>query len=200
MPNYGNVPVAGTRHLYRSGRDGGSQPRDPARVRPSQTAVRLQADRPVAVRQAIYNCRKGGSVFVLGVFAGLVDKFPLGALMNKGLTVRGAQMHGHRYIPMILDRMAKNEIVTDHFATHVLPLQDGERGYELFKNKADGSVRTVAAPAGDVGRWRLTALLTIAAVDRSATTRPGPRAPSGGCPVRHRCSGSHQVPGRSRFQ
>jgi len=110
--------------------------------------LRLQTDRPTAVRQAIYSCRKGGSVFVLGVFAGLVDKFPLGALMNKGLTVRGAQMHGHRYIPMLLDRMANGEIVTEHFATHVMPLDDGPRGYDLFKNKKDGNLRSVFVPAG----------------------------------------------------
>ena len=69
--------------------------------------LRLRTDRPTAVREAIYNCRKGGSVFVLGVFGGVVDKFPLGAVMNKGLTLRGAQQHGHRYIPMLLDRMTR---------------------------------------------------------------------------------------------
>lgn len=56
--------------------------------------LRLQTDRPTAVREAVHACRKGGSVFPLGVFGGLVDKFPLGALINKGLTLRGAQQHG----------------------------------------------------------------------------------------------------------
>src|ERR687895_2770314 len=64
--------------------------------------MRLQTDRPTAVREAVMACRKGGSVFVLGVFAAMVDKFPLGAVMNKGLTLRGAQMHGPRYIPRLL--------------------------------------------------------------------------------------------------
>jgi threonine dehydrogenase-like Zn-dependent dehydrogenase len=108
--------------------------------------LRLQTDRPTALREAIYACRKGGSVFVLGVFAGVVDKFPLGAVMNKGLTLRGAQMHGQRYIPMLLDRMAKGELVTEYLATHVLPLTDGPRGYEMFKNKEDGNLRTVFLP------------------------------------------------------
>ncbi len=58
------------------------------------------------VRQAIHACRKAGTVFILGVFAGAVDMFPLGAEINEGLTVRGAQMHGQRYIPMLLDRLA----------------------------------------------------------------------------------------------
>jgi threonine dehydrogenase-like Zn-dependent dehydrogenase len=108
-----------------------------------KSKLKLEMDRPIAVREAIYNCRKGGSVFVLGVFTGLVDKFPLGALMNKGLTVRGAQQHGQRYIPMLLDRIASGELHTSHLATHVMPLSEGARGYELFKKKEDDCVRSV---------------------------------------------------------
>jgi threonine dehydrogenase-like Zn-dependent dehydrogenase len=108
--------------------------------------MRLQTDRPTAVRDAIHACRKGGTVFTLGVFAGLVDKFPLGAVMNKALTLRGAQQHGHRYIPEILARMSRGEVVTEHLATHVLPLDQGPRGYELFKEKEDGCVRAVFTP------------------------------------------------------
>jgi threonine dehydrogenase-like Zn-dependent dehydrogenase len=109
--------------------------------------LRLETDRPIAVREAIYNCRKAGSVFILGVFAGLVDKFPLGAVMNKGLTIRSAQVHGQRYIPMLLDRMQRGELVTEHLATHVLPLDQAPRGYELFGRKLDGCVRSVFVPA-----------------------------------------------------
>jgi threonine dehydrogenase-like Zn-dependent dehydrogenase len=71
-------------------------------------------------------------VFVLGVFAGTVDKFPIGALMNKGLTLRSAQQHGERYILMLLERMARSELKTAH----------------LFKNKKDGCVRAVFQPGG----------------------------------------------------
>ncbi len=108
--------------------------------------LRLQTDRPVAVREAIHACRKGGSVFVLGVFGAAVDKFPLGAIVNNGLTLRGAQQHGHRWIPMLLDRIAREEISTAHLMTHQLPLDDAPRGYDLFKNKKDGCVRAVFRP------------------------------------------------------
>jgi len=108
--------------------------------------LRLQTNRPAAVRDAVHACRKGGSVFVLGVYAGFVDKFPLGALMNKGLTVRGAQMHGQRYIPMLLDRMARGELVTEHLATHVMPLDEAPEGYRIFKEKEDNCVRAVFLP------------------------------------------------------
>ncbi len=108
--------------------------------------LRLQTDRPSAVREAIMACRKGGSVFVLGVFAGPVDKFPLGAAMNKGLTLRGAQVHGQRYTPRILEHMARGELVTEHLATHVMPLEEAPRGYRMFKDKEDGCVRAVFTP------------------------------------------------------
>jgi len=108
--------------------------------------LRLQTDRPTAVREAVMAARKGGSVFVLGVFGGVVDKFPLGALMNKGLTMRGAQMHGQRYTPMLLERMAAGELTTEHLATHVMPLDEAPRGYEMFKEKEDGCVRAVFRP------------------------------------------------------
>ena len=117
--------------------------------------LRLQTDRPTAVREAIYNCRKGGSVFVLGVFAGFVDKFPLGAVMNKGLTLRGAQQHGHRYIPMILDRMAKGELVTEHLATHTMPLEPGAAGLRDLQGQ-EGRLRTHGFPAGQLIRQRRT--------------------------------------------
>jgi threonine dehydrogenase-like Zn-dependent dehydrogenase len=108
--------------------------------------LRMQTGRPTAVREAIEACRKGGSVFVLGVFGGVVDKFPLGALMNKGLRFAAAQQHGQRYIPMLLERMQRGEIVSEHLATHVLPLDEASHGYEIFKHKQDGCVRPVFRP------------------------------------------------------
>jgi threonine dehydrogenase-like Zn-dependent dehydrogenase len=67
--------------------------------------------------------------------------------MNKALTLRGAQQHGQRYIPEILDRMSRDEVKTEHLATHVMGLDDGPKGYEIFKNKEDGCVRPVFRPA-----------------------------------------------------
>jgi threonine dehydrogenase-like Zn-dependent dehydrogenase len=112
-----------------------------------QTRV-LETDRPHTVREAIYSCRKGGSVFVAGVFVGLVDKFPLGALMNKGLKLSGAQQPGERYIPMLLERIASGELKTKHLMTHPLPLDQGAYGYDIFKNKRENCLRTVFVPNG----------------------------------------------------
>ena len=109
-------------------------------------ALRLQSDRGVTLRQAIRACRKGGTISIVGVFGGLLDKVPMGAAMNKGLTMRMGQQHGHRYIPMLLERMARGEIDPSHLLTHPMPLEDGVRGYELFKTKREGCVRAVFFP------------------------------------------------------
>ncbi|SCG38720.1 Threonine dehydrogenase [Micromonospora echinaurantiaca] len=111
-----------------------------------QTA-RLQSDRPTSVRQAIMACRKGGTVSIVGVYGGLVDKFPLGAAMNKALVLRMGQMHAQRYIPMLLDRLAAGEIDPGYLATHPMSLEQGVRGYEVFEKKQEGCLRTVLHPA-----------------------------------------------------
>lgn len=81
-----------------------------------------------------------------GVSAGAVDKFPLGAVISKGLTVRGAQTHGQRYILMLLERLAAGEIETAHLATPTFPLDQAPTAYDMFKHKTDGCVRAVIRP------------------------------------------------------
>ena len=82
----------------------------------AKQAARLQTERGITLRQAILACRKGGTVSIIGVFAGFVDKFPIGAAMNKALVFRIGQ-HGQRYIPMLLDRIARGEIDPGYLAT-----------------------------------------------------------------------------------
>lgn len=112
----------------------------------AKQVLRMQTDRPTAVRQAIRACRKGGIVSIVGVFAGVVDKFPLGAVMNKGLTLRGGQQHGQRYIAMLLERIAAGDIDPSYLATHPMPLTEGARAYEIFEKKQDGCLRAVLQP------------------------------------------------------
>lgn len=112
----------------------------------AKQALRLQTDRALALRQAIHACRKGGTVAVLGVFLGFVDKFPMGAVVNKALTIRSGQQYGQRYIPTLLSLMAEGKVEAAHLLTHPLPLREGPLGYDLFKNKRDGCVRAVFRP------------------------------------------------------
>jgi threonine dehydrogenase-like Zn-dependent dehydrogenase len=121
----------------------------------AKEAVRLRKERPSAVRDAILACRKGGTVVLTGAFTGPVDGFPLGALMNKAITLRSGQQHAQRYIPVVLDRMVRGDLWTRYLTTHPMSLDEGPRGYDLFKHRADGCLRAVfhpqAAPEWEAG-------------------------------------------------
>ena len=108
-------------------------------------ALRLETDRGQALREATMACRKGGTLSVLGVY-GLIDKFPMGAIMNKGMTVRSAQQHGQAYMDRLLAHAQKGELNPAYLATHRFSLEDAPRGYDMFKHKTDGCVRAVFAP------------------------------------------------------
>jgi threonine dehydrogenase-like Zn-dependent dehydrogenase len=107
--------------------------------------LRLHTDRAEALRQAIRACRKGGTLSVLGVY-GLTDNFPMGIVMNKGLTVRTAQQHGQRYVPQLLEHATEGDLDPSYLATHEFSLEDSPRGYEMFKEKEDGCIRAVFTP------------------------------------------------------
>jgi threonine dehydrogenase-like Zn-dependent dehydrogenase len=105
----------------------------------------MHTDRGQALREAILACRKGGTLSILGVY-GIMDKFPIGAIMNKGLTVRTAQQHGQAYMDRLLDHAEKGELNPSFLATHRFSLEDAPRGYAMFKHKEDGCVRSVFVP------------------------------------------------------
>ena len=109
--------------------------------------IGIGADRGHVLRQAILACRKGGRVSISGVYGGLVDKFPLGALMEKGLQVRSGQTHVQRYTGDLLRRIQEGEIDTTFLISHRLPLEDAARGYRNFKEKQDSWTKVVLKPA-----------------------------------------------------
>jgi len=106
-------------------------------------AVGLETDRPIAVREAIMACRNGGTVSIIGVYGGLVDKFPLGTVMNRSLTIKTGQCHVHRYMRPLLQRIENGEIDPTVVITHRLPLADAAKGYEIFVNKEDNCEKVV---------------------------------------------------------
>jgi threonine dehydrogenase-like Zn-dependent dehydrogenase len=112
----------------------------------TKQALRLSSDRLSSLRQAIIACRKAGVVSVMGVFGGLSDKFPMGAVVNKGLTIRASQQRGQAHIPMLLERMVAGDIPTAHLTTHPMSLEQAVHGYDLFKRKEDGCLRAVFHP------------------------------------------------------
>lgn len=108
--------------------------------------MRMQTDRPHVLRQAIYACRKGGTVSVVGVYSGLIDKFPMGLAMNKGLTIRGGQMHAQQFIPKLIDYVVEGQVDPSFMITHKVPLEDGFEAYQKFNDKSDNMMRAVFTP------------------------------------------------------
>jgi threonine dehydrogenase-like Zn-dependent dehydrogenase len=112
----------------------------------AKQTVRMQTDRPTALRLAIQACRKGGTVSVPGVYGGFLDKMPFGALFNKGLTVKTGQTHVHKYLRPLLELVERGQIDPSFVITHSLRLDDAPRGYEMFKHKDDGCIKVVLKP------------------------------------------------------
>jgi len=111
-----------------------------------KTNLMLESDRPAVIRQTIECCRKGGTVSIAGVYGGLVDKIPFGALMNKGLTIKTGQCHVHRYVPELLDHVRQGRIDPSFVVTHRIPLSDAPHGYSIFREKKDGCIKVVLDP------------------------------------------------------
>ncbi len=112
----------------------------------AKQAVRLETDRPTALRQVIVACGKGGHVSLAGVYGGFLDKIPMGAAFNKGLTLKMGQTHVHRYLRPLLERIQNGEIDPSFVITHKMNLEDAPKGYEIFKHKKDNCIKVVLKP------------------------------------------------------
>ena len=112
----------------------------------AKQVARLGSDRPHVLREAIYACRKGGTVSLPGVYGGFLDKIPFGAAFAKGLTFKMGQTHVHRYLRPLMERIQNNEIDPSFLITHTLPLDEAPRGYAIFKNKEEDCVKVVLKP------------------------------------------------------
>jgi threonine dehydrogenase-like Zn-dependent dehydrogenase len=108
--------------------------------------VKSETERPHALREAIINVRNGGIVSVIGVYGGLTDKFPMGAVMNRSLTIKSAQCHVQRYTRPLYERIRNGEIDPSFVISHVLPLDEAPRGYDMFINKEDDCTKVVLKP------------------------------------------------------
>lgn len=111
-----------------------------------KTATFMATDRPVALRQAIHCCRKGGTVSIPGVYGGFLDKIPIGAAFNKGLTMKMGQTHVQRYMPRLLRLIEEGRIDPSFVITHRLNLDDAAEAYRTFRDKKDGCIKVVLKP------------------------------------------------------
>jgi threonine dehydrogenase-like Zn-dependent dehydrogenase len=112
----------------------------------AKQAVMLESDRPHVLREMFYVCRPAGVVSVPGVYGGLIDKIPFGAVMNKGLTIRTGQTHVNRWTEDLLRRIQEGQIDPSFVITHTVDLEDGPEMYETFRDKKDGCIKVVLKP------------------------------------------------------
>ena len=108
--------------------------------------IGLATDRPTPLRQAIMACRKGGTVSLPGVYVGMLDKVPMGAFMNKGLTLKSGQTHVQRYLQPLLEKIEQGRIDPSEIITHNRPLEEAPELYAKFRDKEDGCVKVVLKP------------------------------------------------------
>jgi threonine dehydrogenase-like Zn-dependent dehydrogenase len=109
-------------------------------------AARLETERPHALREAVMSCRNGGTISIVGVYGGMMDKFPIGAVMNRSLTIKTGQCHVQRYMRPLLDRIANGDIDPTFLISHQLRLDEAPHGYEIFKHKQDNCTKVILKP------------------------------------------------------
>jgi threonine dehydrogenase-like Zn-dependent dehydrogenase len=112
----------------------------------AKQAVMLESDRAHVLREMIYVCRPAGVLSVPGVYGGLIDKMPMGAFMNKGLTMRTGQTHVNRWTDDLLKRIEKGQIDPSFVITHTVSLEEGPDMYTTFRDKQDGCIKVVMKP------------------------------------------------------
>lgn len=108
--------------------------------------LRLETDRPIALRQAIQACRKGGIVSIPGVYGGFIDKMPMGTVFGKGLTIKTGQTHVHKYQRHLLTLIEQGTIDPSFIITHRMSLDEAPEGYRIFRDKEDRCIKIVMKP------------------------------------------------------
>ena len=115
----------------------------------AKQSLRMETDRPIALRECIQACRKGGTVSVPGVYGGFDDMIPMGAFMNKALTMKTGQTHMMRYMQPLLERVEKGDIDPSFVISHRVPITRAPEMYKIFRDKQDHCTKVVLDPWAD---------------------------------------------------
>jgi threonine dehydrogenase-like Zn-dependent dehydrogenase len=112
----------------------------------AKQALMLETDRAHVLREMAYVCRPGGVLSIPGVYGGVIDKFPIGMIMNKGLTIRTGQTHVNRWTDDLLRRIEEGQIDPSFVITHTVGLEQGPEMYKTFRDKQDGCIKVTLRP------------------------------------------------------
>jgi threonine dehydrogenase-like Zn-dependent dehydrogenase len=108
--------------------------------------LQMETARPIVLRQAIMACRKAGTVSIPGVYGGIADKIPVGALMNKALTIKTGQTHVQHYLKPLMDHVERGDIDPSFVITHRMRLDEAPEAYEMFQARRDNCIKVVMQP------------------------------------------------------
>jgi len=116
------------------------------KIERAKQALKLELDNATVLRQMVQACGKGGTISVVGVYAGFIDKFPYGTIFGKGLTLRGGQCNTQKYMKPLLERIARGEVNPPEIITHRATLEQAPAMYDLFERQKDECIKVVMKP------------------------------------------------------
>ncbi|HYD73875.1 MAG TPA: zinc-dependent alcohol dehydrogenase [Candidatus Binatia bacterium] len=118
----------------------------------TKQAMMMQTDRPHALREMAYACRPAGVLSIPGVYAGVADFFPIGPIMQKGLTIRTGQTSVNRWTDDLIDIIEQGLIDPSFVITHTAPLEYGPELYRTFQQKQDSCIKVMLKPDQTLGQ------------------------------------------------
>ncbi|GAA4852510.1 zinc-dependent alcohol dehydrogenase [Paenibacillus vulneris] len=110
------------------------------------SGLKLQGGTMSALVIASQAVRKGGTIQITGVYGGRYNGFPLGDIMQRNVNIRSGQAPVIHYMPYMYELITKGKINAGDIITHVIPLSDAKRGYELFDTKTDNCIKVILKP------------------------------------------------------
>lgn len=113
-----------------------------------QVMTKAGVDRLAALHLAIDLVRRGGTVSVSGVYAGVFDPMPMLTIFDKQLAMRFGQCNVHQWLPALLPlaEAPGDPLGLEDLATHRVPLEQAPEMYVKFRDKADGCIKVVLKP------------------------------------------------------
>lgn len=110
------------------------------------SGMKLQGGTMSALVMAAQAVRKCGTIQITGVYGGRYNAFPLGDIMQRNVNIRSGQAPVIHYMPYMFELVSTGKIDPSDVVSHVLPLSEAKRGYEIFDTKMDNCIKVVLKP------------------------------------------------------
>lgn len=108
--------------------------------------LKLQGGTLGAIQIATKAVRKAGTVQLTGVYGGLYNMFPLGPFFTRNITIKMGQAHARSYMHELYQQIIEEKFDPTDIITHSLPLEQADKGYDIFNAKTDNCIKVVLKP------------------------------------------------------